>query len=264
MKSNPKPVASAPDDGAADAVLTTSAAAELLGVAVSTAQQWIEGGAIPSWKTPGGHRRVRASDVMVLVGQRSRSAARNGAAQGPLAAEFLPLAAPDFPVPRTEPERLRALHALDIVDSPADAAFDRLTSLAAHATECPMALVTLLTSERQWFKSRIGVEVAETPRSWAFCSHTILNGGLTMVEDATTDPRFRFNPLVTGEPHIRFYGAFPVLDSDGHRLGALCVLDREPRRLREREIESLRTLAELVSEEIQRQAALPSPTFGKI
>lgn len=259
MKPNPIPLAALVDDGVGDAVLTTSAAAELLGVAVSTAQQWIEGGAIPSWKTPGGHRRVRTSDVMRLVGQRTRAAARNGA-EGPLEAEFLPLAKPDFPVPRNEPERLRALHALELVDTPADAAFDRLTSLAAHATDCPMALVTLLTSERQWFKSRIGVQVAETPRSWAFCSHTILDSGLTMVEDATTDPRFRFNPLVTGAPHIRFYGAFPVLDGEGHRVGALCVLDREPRRLRAREIESLRALAELVSEEIQRQADVAAST----
>ncbi|MET0857514.1 MAG: GAF domain-containing protein [Telluria sp.] len=257
MRSIPKPVVALPHDGSADAVLTTSAAAELLGVAVSTAQQWIEGGAIPSWKTPGGHRRVRAGDVMRLVGQRARSSAHNETAQGPLETEYLPLEKPDFPVPRTEADRLRALRGVALVDTAADAAFDRLTSLAAHATECPMALVTLLTSERQWFKSRIGIEVAETPRSWAFCSHTILNGGLTMVEDATTDPRFRFNPLVTGALRIRFYGGFPVLDSQGHRLGALCVLDREPRRLRGREIHSLRTLAELVSEEIQRQAVAP-------
>lgn len=260
MRPIPKTVAALSEDRIADAVLTTSAAAELLGVAVSTAQQWIEGGAIASWKTPGGHRRVRTSDVMRLVGQRSRSSAQGGAAQVPLEPEFLPLATPDFPVLRSEPERLRAVRATEFVDTPADAAFDRLTSLAAHATDCPMALITLLTSERQWFKSRIGVELAETPRSWAFCSHTILSGGLTMVEDAASDPRFRFNPLVTGAPHIRFYGAFPVLDGQGHRLGALCVLDREPRRLREREIDSLRALAELVSEEIQRHAAVVRST----
>jgi excisionase family DNA binding protein len=255
MKPIPTPVATLPDAGIADPVLTTSAAAELLGVAVSTAQQWIEGGTIPSWKTPGGHRRVRTSDVMRLVGQRARSAAHNDAQQRPLEAEFLPLAAPEYPVPDTEAQRLLAVRALDIVDTPADAAFDRLTSLAAHATDCPMALVTVLTSHRQWFKSRIGIEVAETPRSWAFCSHAILDGGLTMVEDASSDPRFHDNPLVTGPPHVRFYGAFPLVDGSGNRLGALCVLDREPRRLREREIQSLRSLAELVSEEIQRQAA---------
>jgi excisionase family DNA binding protein len=246
----------------ADPVLTTSAAAELLGVAVSTAQQWIEGGAIPSWKTPGGHRRVRTSDVMRLVGQRLRPADHDDAQQRPIEAEFLPLANPEFPVPTTEAERLLAVRALEIMDTPPDAAFDRLTSLAAHATECPMALVTLLSTKRQWFKSRVGVDVAETPRSWAFCSHTILNGDLTMIEDATTDPRFRDNPLVTGAPHIRFYGAFPLVDGGGNRLGALCVLDREPRRLRDREIQSLRSLAELVSEEIQRQAA-HNKTIGK-
>jgi excisionase family DNA binding protein len=255
MKPTTTPVAALPDAGTADPVLTTSAAAELLGVAVSTAQQWIESGAIPSWKTPGGHRRVRTSDVMRLVGQRLRAAAPADDLQRPVEAEFLPLEQPEFPVAKTEPERLLAVRALDIMDTPADAAFDRLTSLAAHATSCPMALVTVLSSERQWFKSRVGIEAAETPRSWAFCSHTILNGGLTMVEDASSDPRFRDNPLVTGAPHIRFYGAFPLVDSGGHRLGALCVLDREPRRLRDREIQSLRSLADLVSEEIQRQAA---------
>jgi GAF domain-containing protein len=191
---------------------------------------------------------------MRLVGQRLRPGSPEDAAQGPVEAEFLPLAKPDYPVPATEAERLLAVRALDLIDSPADAAIDRLTSLAAHATACPMTLVTLLSSQRQWFKSRVGVELAETPRSWAFCSHTILDGGLTMVEDASSDPRFRDNPLVTGAPHIRFYGAFPIEDGNGHRLGALCVLDREPRRLRDREIQSLRSLAELVSEEIQRQA----------
>jgi excisionase family DNA binding protein len=259
MKPIPTPVAGLPNGGLADPILTTSAAAELLGVAVSTAQQWIEGGAIPSWKTPGGHRRVRTTDVMRLVGQRGRPAVHDDVQQRPLAPEFLPLAKPEFPVPGTEAARLLAVRALGIMDTPADAAFDRLTSLAAHATASPMALVTLLSSERQWFKSRFGVEVPETPRSWAFCSYTILNSGLTMVEDASSDPRFRDNPLVTGAPHIRFYGAFPLVDGGGHRLGALCVLDREPRRLRDREIQSLRSLAELASEEIQRQAALDKP-----
>ena len=192
---------------------------------------------------------------MRLVGHRAQCAGHSDAQQRPLEAEFLPLAKPEYPVPATEAERLLAVRALDIMDTAPDAAFDRLTSLAAHATDCPMAFVTVLTSHRQWFKSRIGVDVAETPRSWAFCSHTILDGGLTMVEDASSDPRFRDNPLVTGPPHIRFYGAFPLVDGSGNRLGALCVLDREPRRLREREIQSLRSLAELVSEEIQRQAA---------
>lgn len=257
-----------------DAVLTTRATAELLGVAVSTAQLWIENGAIPSWKTPGGHRRVRLSAVRRLMEQRGLVAAPAGAAEamasahaahgdsgtagtparaGPSSAEFLPLATPAYPVAHDEAQRLLALDATDLVDTPAETVFDRLTWLASQVTDSPMALISLLTARRQWFKSRIGVEVAETPRDWAFCSHAVLQDGLFVVEDATRDPRFQDNPLVTGAPHIRFYAAFPLLDGHNTPLGTLCVLDREPRRLRDREVRSLRELAAIASEEIRRR-----------
>lgn len=234
-----------------DSVLTTRATAELLGVAVSTAQLWIENGAIPSWKTPGGHRRVRLSAVKRLIEQRSTAAA----ATAPVASspEFLPLATPAYPVPHNEAQRLLALDAVRLVDSADEAVFDRLTWLASEVTESPMALISLLTARRQWFKSRIGVAIAETPRDWAFCSHAILQDGLFVVEDAARDPRFQDNPLVVGEPHIRFYAAFPLFGAGKTPLGTLCVLDREPRRLREREIRSLRELAAIASEEIQRR-----------
>jgi excisionase family DNA binding protein len=238
-----------------DTVLTTRAAAELLGVAVSTAQQWIENGAIPSWKTPGGHRRVRLSAVQQLIGERGGEQAgvrmRHGAASS---AEFLPAAAPPYPVPRDEAARLLALDALGLIDTPAEPAFDRLTWLASQVTQTPMALISLLTAERQWFKSRIGVAANETPRAWAFCSHAILQQGLFMVEDALNDPRFRDNPLVTGAPHIRFYAGFPLLGADDQPMGTLCVLDTEPRKLREREVRALRELTDLTSEEIKRRA----------
>ena len=246
-----------------DTILTTSATAELLGVAVSTAQHWIENGAIPSWKTPGGHRRVRLGAVKRLMEDRAmvaetRVAAATATAAAtppvPSSAEFVPLAAPPYPVGQDEAERLLALDTLHLVDTPAETVFDRLTWLASQVTDSPMALISLLTSRRQWFKSRIGIEATETPRDWAFCSHAILQAGLFVVEDAARDPRFQDNPLVTGEPHIRFYAAFPLLDRDNHPLGTLCILDREPRKLRDREARSLRELAALASEEIQRRA----------
>ncbi|MET0321768.1 MAG: GAF domain-containing protein [Duganella sp.] len=244
-----------------DSVLTTRATAQLLGVAVSTAQLWIENGAIPSWKTPGGHRRVRLSAVKRLIEERGVAGVAAGAAP-PAApapassAEFLPLAEPAYPVAHDEARRLLAVDAAHIVDTPCESIFDRLTWLATQTTDTPMALISLLTSSRQWFKSRIGVDVDETPRDWAFCSHAILQDGLFVVEDALRDPRFQDNPLVLGAPHIRFYAAFPLLDANNMPLGTLCVLDHEPRRLRDREVRSLRELAALASEEIQRRARL--------
>lgn len=241
-----------PDD---DPVLTSRAAAALLGVAVSTAQLWIENGAIASWKTPGGHRRVRLSAIQRLIDARA-GAALPPATECAVASgtEFIPADAPDYPVPPTEAARLLALDASGLVDTPAEAAFDRLTWLASEMTDAPMALISLLTAERQWFKSRVGVDVAQTPRAWAFCSHVILQQGLFAVEDALSDPRFRDNPLVTGAPHIRFYAGFPLLGANNQPMGTLCVLDTEPRKLREREVRALRELTDLASEEIKRRA----------
>ena len=256
----------------ADSVLTTRATAELLGVAVSTAQKWIENGAIPSWKTPGGHRRVRLSAVRQLMEQREQREQGEQRAAGtapagieaalataaaPVAAssaEFIPAEAPAYPVAHDEAARLLAIDAVKLIDTPPESVFDRLTWLASQVTDSPMALISLLTSRRQWFKSRVGVVATETPREWAFCSHAVLQDGLFEVQDAALDPRFQHNPLVTGEPHIRYYAGFPLLDSANHPLGTLCILDREPRKLRAREIRALRELAALASEEIQRRA----------
>ena len=233
-----------------DPILTTREAAHLLGVAVSTAQAWLEGGALPAWKTPGGHRRVHLSAVKRLLAQ------QNGAASGPLPepqGEFLPDPAPCYPVAADEARRLAALSMTGLLDTPAEQVFDRLTWLATHATECPMALLTLLSAQRQWFKSRIGMHERETPRAQAFCNHTIMQEKLFVVEDAHDDPRFADNPLVTGTPHIRFYAGFPLRDANGLALGALCVLDSEPRRLRERELRALRELAAIATDEIRRR-----------
>jgi len=235
-----------------DPILTTREAARLLGVAVSTAQVWMESGALPTWKTPGGHRRVRSSAVKALIAQQAAQTPASGAA--PPSGEFLPDPHPGYPAPPNEAARLAALAASKLMDSPTEEVFDRVTWLASHVTECPMALLTLLSGQRQWFKSRVGMALHETPRALAFCSHTIMQDGPFVVEDAGSDPRFASNPLVTGDPHIRFYAGFPVLDAQGMALGSLCVLDSEPRRLRERELRALRELTAIASDEIKRRS----------
>lgn len=227
-------------DDSDDPVLTTAAAARLLGVAVSTTQLWLESGALPSWKTPGGHRRVRLSAVTRLLAAEARQPPQTQAAPG-------------RPMQQDETARLAAVAASGLVDSAPEPVFDRLTWLATQVTDCPMALITVLTSRRQWFKSRVGVDLAETPRDWAFCSHAIVQEAPMMVEDASRDARFAANPLVTGPLHVRFYGGVPLVDAGGHALGTLCVLDREPRRLRAREIKALQELAAIAVEELRRR-----------
>ena len=238
-------VSTSPDQ-AGDPILTTREAAKLLGIAVSTAQQWIENGALPAWKTPGGHRRVRLSDVSALLRERARPGTHAGGGD-----DFLPAAA--CALPGHEHARLIALRATGLLDSEEEAVFDRLTWLATQVTACPIALLSLVTGRRQWFKSRVGFGLTETAREDAFCSHTIVQDAPLIVPDASLDARFQHNPLVTGEQHLRFYAGFALVDAHGHRLGALCVMDREPRRLREREMRALGELSALASEEIRRR-----------
>lgn len=236
-----------------DPILTTRDAAQLLGVAVSTVQIWMESGALPAWKTPGGHRRVRLSAVRQLREQRGdREADSRGghdAGHGEGEGEG---GEPCPPAPQ-ESRRLAALAESRLLGTPAEEAFDRLARLAAHVTDCPIALVTLLSSQRQWFKARVGIDLAETPRAWSFCSHALASGDTFVVGDAANDPRFANNPLVVAAPHIRFYAGVPLEDGQGCLLGTLCVLDREPRRLRERELRALQDLAAIASDEIKRR-----------
>jgi len=230
-----------------DPILTTREAAQLLGVAVSTIQIWMESGALPAWKTPGGHRRVRLSAVRQLQAQQ-----RDGAATGEPGAAGTRAAASPAPAPRTFPVYdTPASHVL--LDTPSEEVFDRLARLAAQVTDCPMALVTVLTPQRQWFKARVGIDLAETPREWAFCNGALFTGEPFVVGDAANDTRFAGNPLVTAAPHVRFYAGVALEDAQGQRFGTLCVLDREPRRLRERELRALRELAAIASEEIKRR-----------
>jgi len=156
-----------------------------------------------------------------------------------------------------EAARLAALAAYDVLDSPAESAFDDLAALAARICGAPMAAISLVDAERQWFKARFGLPVGETPREVAFCAHAIQGSGLMVVEDASADARFAANPLVTAEPGIRFYAGAPLHDPDGHALGTLCILDRVPRQLSPEQAAALEVLSrEVVSRlELRRTSA---------
>jgi diguanylate cyclase (GGDEF)-like protein/PAS domain S-box-containing protein len=160
-------------------------------------------------------------------------------------------------MPEHEVDRLKALQLCGVLDTPSDPQYDGITRLAAVICGTPIALVTLLDTHRQWFKSRFGLQTSETPRSLSFCAHAIMTSGLFVVTDAAVDPRFRNNPLVTGEPHIRFYAGIPLTDPDGHCLGTLCVIDRVPRELTASQREALTVLSGqvMVLLESDRQAA---------
>jgi PAS domain S-box-containing protein len=147
------------------------------------------------------------------------------------------------PIPDHEELRLAALHDLCILDTPQDPAFDDLTCLTAQLLDAPIALVSLVDRERQWFKSAYGLPVRETPRDVSFCAYAVYDRALLVVEDATRDDRFADNALVTGEPFIRFYAGAPLFSDDGFALGTLCVIDRTPRALGQRELSVLQGLA---------------------
>ncbi|NND44206.1 MAG: GAF domain-containing sensor histidine kinase [Xanthomonadales bacterium] len=151
------------------------------------------------------------------------------------------------PMPENERERLRKLVELDILDSLEEQAYDDLTHLAAELCGTPIALVSLLDEKRQWFKSHHGLDVRETPREIAFCSHAILGDDLFVVEDSFKDERFHDNPLATGAPHVRFYAGAPLVLDEELRMGTLCVIDNKPRTLTTRQIQSLHALARQVS-----------------
>ena len=177
------------------------------------------------------------------------------------------------PTPSNESSRLAALLRFELLDTPAEAMFDNITALAAQICETPIALISLVDAERQWFKSRQGLDARETPRELAFCAHAINGETLFEVENALLDPRFRDNPLVTGAPDIRFYAGMPLADSEGHNLGTLCVIDRQPRQLSVQQKGALKLLAQqainlfelrLQTRQQQEQAALHKAILSSV
>ena len=155
------------------------------------------------------------------------------------------------PLPKNEAERLQALQQYAILDTFPEQEFDDLARLAALICGTPIALVSFVDAKRQWFKARIGLDVSETSRDVSFCGHAILQPDLLVIPDALEDERFRSNPLVTGEPHIRFYAGAPLVTQDGLALGTICVADKVPHDLGEPQREALKSLSRLAVAELQ-------------
>lgn len=165
-----------------------------------------------------------------------------------------------IPIPLNEPSRLLALQSYEIMDSGQELRYDDITLLASRICRTPMALITLINEDRQWFKSKVGLAGTETPRELAFCAHAIVEPDKVLtVVDARVDDRFSANPVVTGAPYVRFYAGAPLVSADGHALGTLCVIDREPRHLEPEQKDALLALSRQVMallEERRTSAAL--------
>ncbi|GDY25561.1 sensor domain-containing diguanylate cyclase [Agarivorans sp. Toyoura001] len=156
--------------------------------------------------------------------------------------------APSTPV--SEDSRLKSLKELDILDTQPEERFDRITRMAKRLFDVPIALVSLVDENRQWFKSCFGVDASETPRDISFCGHAILGDETFQIEDALSDPRFADNPLVTGYPHIRFYAGHPLSTPDGEKIGTLCIIDTKPKSLSADDLVALDDLAVMVEQEL--------------
>lgn len=159
------------------------------------------------------------------------------------------------PIPEDEQQRLGELARFEVLDTEADERFDRLTRLVAGLLDVPIALVSLVDRDRQWFKSRVGLQAEETPRDISFCAHAILGDDVFEVADASSDERFSDNPLVTDDPSIRFYAGAPLRTGGGLRVGTLCAIDRVPRTLSAPQRRLLSDLAAIVVDELELQAA---------
>lgn len=172
----------------------------------------------------------------------------------------------EAPLPYDEADRLAALYSLNVLDSEPEKDFDDIVALAASICDAPMSLVTLIDSDRQWFKAGIGTDLTETTRDLSFCAHTILGQDLLVVPDAREDARFAGNPAVDAMGGVRSYAGAPLITSDGFALGALCVFDSEPRRLEVEQLQALRALARQVTSqlELRRYAVVLAGTTARL
>jgi GAF domain-containing protein len=151
-----------------------------------------------------------------------------------------------YPVPRDEDARLKALATMAVLNTPPDQSFDIIVDLAAHLFHVPIALVSIVGRDHQIFQARVGLDVCETSRDISFCAHAIVQRDVLVIPDASRDPRFSANPLVTGAPFIRFYAWAPLIGLHGQPIGTLCILDRVPRAgMSEHEMLTLRKLASM-------------------
>jgi len=154
-------------------------------------------------------------------------------------------------IPENEASRLKTLKSLDVLDTEPEERFDRLTRMCKRLFGVPVALVSLVDENRQWFKSCVGLNVNETSRDISFCGHAILGDEIFIIPDATRDERFADNPLVLDEPHIRFYAGCPLRSRNGSKLGTLCIIDGKPRNLTEEDLDTLKDLAAMVERELE-------------
>ena len=160
------------------------------------------------------------------------------------------------PLPANEQERLEALHRYHILDTFPEPDYNDFVFIAAQICETPIALISFVDEDRQWFKAKIGIEVDETPRDLAFCAHAILGENPFVVSNALEDPRFADNPLVAEEPGIRFYAGAPLRTKEGVSLGTLCVIDQKARSLTSSQEQSLSALSRLVMNELEFRLAI--------
>jgi len=185
---------------------------------------------------------------VVFFGEDQRSPQVAGKRSTVNCSKEITLEKPD--IPQDEATRLKTLRALNILDTLPEERFDRLTRVAMRLFDVPIALVSLIDADRQWFKSSAGLSVDETPRDISFCGHTILGNDIFIIPDATKDKRFADNPLVLNDPNIRFYAGYPLKSQNGSKLGTLCIIDQKARELNKGDQEAFQDLASMVEREI--------------
>ncbi|GAC1361770.1 MAG: hypothetical protein NVS2B12_14410 [Ktedonobacteraceae bacterium] len=145
----------------------------------------------------------------------------------------------EVPLPADEAQRLAALRSLELLDTLPEERFERITRIVQHIFDVPIASITLVDANRQWFKSCIGLSISETSRDIAFCTHAILSEEILVIPDTRLDPRFANNPLVTGDPYILFYAGQPLKGPDDHNIGTLCIMDHQPRHISKADLQIL-------------------------